>query len=68
MKNHIVLKSIFNIPNITIFYNDFPFLPKRKKIEKAEKLVSKLHDEEKYVKYKNLYQALKSWVSFENSS
>ena len=39
MKNHIVLKSIFNIPNITIFYNDFPFLPKRKKIEKAEKLV-----------------------------
>ena len=40
MTNHIVLKSIFNIPNITIFYNDFPFLPKRKKIEKAEKLVS----------------------------
>lgn len=55
MKNHIVLKSIFNIPNITIFYNDFPFLPKRKKIEKAEKLVSKLHDEEKYVKHTKIY-------------
>ena len=55
MTNHIVLKSIFNILNITIFYNDFPFLPKRKKIEKAEKLVSKLHDEEKYVKNTKIY-------------
>ena len=32
-----------------------PFLPKRKKIEKAEKLVSKLHDEEKYVKPTKIY-------------
>ena len=55
MTNHIVLKSIFNILNITIFYNDFPFLPKRKKIEKAGKLVSKLHDEEKYVKNTKIY-------------
>ena len=54
-----VLKSIFNIPKITILYNDFLFLPKRKKIKKTEKLVSSLHDEEEYVKHKKSISSIK---------
>ena len=30
-------------------YNDLPFLPKRMKIEKVEKLVTNLHDKTDYV-------------------
>ena len=30
-------------------HNDLPFLPERRKIEKAEKLVANLHDKTEYV-------------------
>ena len=41
------------------FYNDLPFLPKRMKIEKVEKLVANLHDKTEYVIHtRNLKQAL----------
>ena len=40
-------------------YNDLPFLPKRKKIEKVEKLVAKLHEKTEYVIHiRNLKEAL----------
>ena len=40
-------------------YNDLPFLPKRMKIEKVEKLVANLHDKTEYVIHtRNLKQAL----------
>ena len=40
-------------------HNDLPFLPERMKIEKAEKLVTNLHDKTEYVIHiRNLKQAL----------
>ena len=40
-------------------HNDLPFLPKKMKIEKVEKLVAHLHDKTKYVIHiKNLKQTL----------
>ena len=40
-------------------HNDLPFLPKRMKIEKVEKLVTNLHDKTEYVIHiRNLKQAL----------
>ena len=35
--------------NLLKFHSDLPFLPKRKKIEKAEKLVCDIEDKENYV-------------------
>ena len=41
------------------FHKDLPFLPERKKLEKVEKLVCSIEDEEKYVIYiRALKQAL----------
>ena len=41
------------------FYNDLPFLPERRKIEKVEKLVANLHNKTEYVIHiRNLKQAL----------
>ena len=43
------------------FHKDLPFLPERKKLEKVEKLVCSIEDEEKYVIYiRALKQALKN--------
>ena len=40
-------------------YNDLPFLPERKKIEKVEKLVAKLHEKTEYITHiRNLKEAL----------
>ena len=40
-------------------HNDLPFIPKRLKIEKAEKLVANLHDKTEYIIHiRNLKQAL----------
>ena len=36
-------KELFN------FHKDLPFLPKRKKVEKVEKLICSIEDKEKYV-------------------
>ena len=36
-------KELFN------FYKDLPFLPERKNVEKAEKLIGSIEDKEKYV-------------------
>ena len=42
-------------------HNDLPFLPERMKVEKAEKLVAKLHDKTEYVTHiRNLKQVLKN--------
>ena len=35
--------------NLDNLHNDLPFLPKRMKIEKTEKLVAYLHDKEEYI-------------------
>ena len=41
----------------------YHFLPKRMKIEKAEKLVANLHDKTEYVIHiRNLKQALNHWL------
>ena len=40
-------------------YNDLPVLPERKKIEKVEKLVAKLHEKTEYITHiRNLKEAL----------
>ena len=40
-------------------HNDLPFLPERKKLEKAKKLVTNFHDKTEYVIHiRNLEQAL----------
>ena len=50
-------------------HNDLPFLPKRMKTEKVEKLVTSLHDKTEYViQIRNLKQSMKSWINFEKSS
>ena len=56
----IFLKLMFNIPEtLHELVNDSPFLTKRMKIEKVEKLVTNLHDKKEYVIHmRNLKQAL----------
>ena len=52
-----------------IFTMIYHFCLKKMKIEKAEKLVVNLHDENEYVMHmKNLKQTLKSRISAEKSS
>ena len=49
-----------SIKKLHELHNDLPFLPKRRKIEKVEKLVANLHDKTEYViDIGNLKQALK---------
>ena len=46
-------------------HNNSPFLPKRMKIEKVEKLVANLHDKTEYVKHiRNLKQSLNRRLLF----
>ena len=46
-------------------HNDLPFLPKRMKIEKIEKLVANFHDKTEYVLHiRNLKQALNHGLVF----
>ena len=50
-------------------HNDLPFLQKRMKIVKVEKLVANLHDKTEYGKHKrNLKQALNHELVFKKSS
>ena len=42
---------------------DLPFLPERKKVNKAEKLICNVEDKEKYVMHISLKTSLKSWIS-----
>ena len=48
-------KELFN------FHKDLPFLPKRKKVEKVEKLICSIEDKEKYViSHKSFKTSIKS--------
>ena len=48
-------------------YDDLPFLPKRTKLEKIEKLVANLHDKTKYIIHiRNLKQALNHGLILKN--
>ena len=48
-------------------YNDLPFLPKRTKLEKIEKLVANLHDKTEYIIHiRNLKQALNHGLIWKN--
>ena len=50
-------------------HNDLPFLPERKKLEKAEKLVTNFHDKTEYVIHiRNLKQALNHGLVLKNVS
>ena len=52
-------KTLFNNPK------DLLFLPKRKKVEKVEKLICSMEDKEKYVVHKRaLKQALNHGLKF----
>ena len=47
-------------------HKDLPFLPKREKVNKVEKLICNIEDQEKYVMHiKVLKKSLKSWISIE---
>ena len=48
-------------------HNDLPFLPERMNIEKVEKLVANLHDNNKCYSHKKLKTSIKSSISFEKS-
>ena len=51
------------------FHNDLPFLPKRMKTEKVEKLAANLHDKNEYVIHvRNLKQALNDRLVFKKST
>ena len=55
--------------NLHNLRNDSPFLPKRMKIEKVEKLVANLHDKnELCYSQKKFETSIKSWISFEKNS
>ena len=45
-------------------HNDLPFLPKRMKIEKGDKLAANLHDKTEYVIHNKFITSIKSWISF----
>ena len=50
-------------------HNDLPFLPKRMKIEKVEKLVANLHEKSEYVIHiRNLKQPLNHGLVLKKSS
>ena len=54
--------------NLHNLRNDSPFLPKRMKIEKVEKLVANLHDKNEYVIHKrNLKQVLNHGLALKKS-
>ena len=53
--------------NIHNLHYDLPFLPKRMKIKKVEKLVADVHDKEEYVIHvRNLEQALNNGSLLKN--
>ena len=63
-----MLKKI-NLKKLHKLYNDLPFLPDRIKIEKVEKLVTKLYGKTKYVMHiRNLKPALNHWLVLKKSS
>ena len=50
--------------NFSIFIKICHFLPERKKVNKAEKLICNIEDKEKYVNaYKSFKTSLKSWIN-----
>ena len=50
-------------------HNYLPFLPKRMKFEKVEKLVTNLHDKTEYIIHiRNFKASIKSWINFGKSS
>ena len=56
-------------PKIYDLHNDLPFLSERKKLEKAEKLVTNFHDKTEYVIHiRNLKQALNHGLVLKNVS
>ena len=57
------LKELFNL------HNDLPFLSKRKKANKCERLICSIEDKEIYVVHiRTLKQALKSWNNTEKGT
>ena len=66
----IFLKLMFDTPQkIYDLHNDLPFLPERKKLEKAKKLVTNFHDKTEYVIHiRNLEQALNHGLVLKNIS
>ena len=56
-------ESLYNL------HNDLPFLPKRMKIEKVEKIVANFHHKQQYVIHiKNLKTSVKPWNSIEQNA
>ena len=49
-------------------HSDFPFLPKKMKIDKCKKLMCHLHNKEKYVVHIVIKTSIKSWVEIKKSS
>ena len=64
----IFLKVMFNyIEKLHELYNDLPFLPERKKLEKVEKLIPNLHDKTEHViQIRNLKQPLNHRLVLKN--
>ena len=59
-KGYILEVDVEYPKNLLNHHGDLPFLPKRKKIKKCNKLVSNIHDKENYVVHlRALKQALK---------
>ena len=49
-------KELFNL------HRDLPFLPKRKKVERVEKLICSIEDKEKCYSHKSFKTSIKLWV------
>ena len=66
----IFLKLMFNtLQKLHELHNNLPFLPKRKKLKRVEKLVTNLHDKIEYVTHKiKLKQALNHGLAFKEKS
>ena len=66
---HLLELDVKYIQKLYERHNDLPFLPKRMKTEKAEKLVANFHDKtEYYIHITNLKGAFQSWISFKKCS
>ena len=56
-------KEVFNL------HKDLPFLPKRKKVEKVEKLICSIENKEKYVIHiRSCSTSIKSWVKIKKGA
>ena len=61
-EEHFLELDIQNNERLHEFHNDLPFLHKRQKLKKIDKLLANLHDEKEYFHLKGILKSIKSWI------